>query len=213
VFIADEVMTGFGRTGRNFGIEHWDTTPDLITCAKGIAGGYAPLGAVLARPAFVDEVARRGSSFVIGHTSSGNPLSCATGTAVLRFVRDNGLVENAARQGNRLLGRLRELQERHPMIGDVRGMGLLVGIELVRDRATKEPFPPALGVAKRVGAATLERGLISYPGAGTVDGQRGDHLLYAPPLTITREQVDDLVAILDDSLTAVERGLADALAG
>ncbi len=207
VFIADEVMTGFGRTGRNFGIEHWGVTPDLITCAKGIAGGYAPLGAVLARPDFVDEVARRGQSFVIGHTSSGNPLSCATGSAVLRYVLDHGLVENAAEQGSRLLAGLEDLKTRHEIIGDVRGLGLLCGIEFVRDRATKEPFPPQLGLARRIGAATLERGLISYPGAGTVDGQSGDHLLYAPPLTISASQVDEVLAILDASLSAVEEAL------
>lgn len=207
VFIADEVMTGFGRTGRKFGIDHWEVLPDLITCAKGIAGGYAPLGAVLARPEFVDEVARGGASFVIGHTSSGNPLSCATGLAVLQYVLDHGLIENAAEQGERLLAGLRGLQDRHAIIGDVRGIGLLCGLEFVRDRATKDPFPAGFGLSKRVGAATLERGLISYPGSGTMDGQLGDHLLYAPPLTITGEQIDELVGILDESLTVVERQL------
>ncbi len=203
LFIADEVMTGFGRTGRNFAVDHWAVIPDLIACAKGISGGYAPLGAVLAKPEFVGEVRRRGSSFVIGHTSAGNPLSCAAGAAVLRYLRDHDLVRNAAEVGEHFLRRLRALQEGHPMIGDVRGMGLLLGIELVQDRATKAPFLPSLGVAKRVGAATLARGLVSYPGTGTVDGVMGDHLLYAPPLTITCSQVDDLVAILDESLAAV----------
>lgn len=107
------------------------------------------------------------------------------------------------------MDRLRALQARHPMIGDVRGMGLLIGVELVQDRVTKAPFPPGLSVAKRVGAATLARGLVSYPGTGTVDGAMGDHLLYAPPLTITCSQVDELVAILDESLAAV----ADEVAG
>lgn len=203
IFIADEVMTGFGRTGRNFALDHWGVVPDLLACAKGISGGYAPLGAVLAKPEFVGEVRRRGKSFVIGHTASGNPLSCAAGAAVLRYVRDHDLVRNAAEVGAYFLERLRELAARHPMIGDVRGLGLLLGIELVRDRATKEPFPPAWQVAKRIGAATLERGLVSYPGTGTVDGAMGDHLLYAPPLTITREQVDELVGILDESLAVV----------
>ncbi|MFM9108697.1 MAG: aspartate aminotransferase family protein [Chloroflexota bacterium] len=210
VFIADEVMTGFGRTGRKFGIDHWGVTPDLITCAKGIAGGYTPLGAVLARPEFVDEVARRGASFVIGHTASGNPLSCATGAAVLRYVLEHRLIGNAAEQGDRLLAGLRRLQERHDIIGDVRGLGLLCGVEFVRDRATKTPFPAALAVSKRIGAATMERGLISYPGAGTVDGQTGDHLLYAPPLTITAAQVDELLGILDESIAAVSRALPSA---
>ena len=204
LFIADEVMTGFGRTGRNFGLDHWGVVPDLVACAKGISGGYAPLGAVLAKPEFVGEIRRRGSSFVIGHTSAGNPLSCAAGAAVLRYILDHDLVANAATVGDHFLRRLRELTEHRPMIGDVRGLGLLVGVELVRDRATKESFPSDWQVGKRVAAATLERGLVSYPGTGTVDGIVGDHLLYAPPLTITPDQVDDLVAILDESLAAVE---------
>jgi adenosylmethionine-8-amino-7-oxononanoate aminotransferase len=203
LFIADEVMSGFGRTGRNFAVDHWDVVPDLIACAKGISGGYAPLGAVLVKPELVGAVRRRGNSFVIGHTASGNPVSCAVGVAVMRYIRDHNLVDNAAAVGEHFLTRLHDLAERHPMIGDVRGLGLLAAVEFVRDRETKEPFPPEWQVAKRAASATEARGLISYPIAGSADGIAGDHLLYAPPLTITREQIDDLVAILDDSLTAV----------
>jgi adenosylmethionine-8-amino-7-oxononanoate aminotransferase len=212
LFIADEVMTGFGRTGRNFGIDHWGVVPDLIACAKGIAAGYAPLGAVIARPEIVGEVRQRSGSFVIGHTASGNPISCAAGVAVLRYIMEHDLVRNAADVGAYFLGRLRALQQRHEIVGDVRGLGLLVGIELVRERATKEPFPAAWQISKRVSEATLERGLVSYPLQGTVDGLEGDHLLYGPPLIITREQIDELVAILDESLAAVTAE-AGALAG
>lgn len=208
LFIADEVMTGFGRTGKAWGLDHWGVIPDLIACAKGISGGYAPLGAVLAKPEFVGEIRSRSGSFVIGHTASGNPLSCAVGAAVLRYIRGHGLIENAEAVGGYFKARLLELAERHAMIGDVRGLGLLLGVELVRGRESKEPFPPAWGVGKRVGAATLERGLVSYPGAGTADGAAGDHLLYAPPLVITREQADEVVGILDESLGAVEMDLA-----
>lgn len=204
LFIADEVMTGFGRTGRNFAIEHWGVTPDLIASAKGIGGGYTSLGAVLVRPEIVDFVRRGSGAFVIGHTASGNPLACATAAAVLRYICHHNLVRNAAIVGNHFHGRLTELISSHPIIGEVRGLGLMQGIELVQDRATKVPFPKAQTIAKRIGAATLARGLISYPGSGSVDGQFGDHLLYTPPLTITAEQIDDLVTILDDSLTAVE---------
>jgi adenosylmethionine-8-amino-7-oxononanoate aminotransferase len=207
LFIADEVMTGFGRTGRRWGLDHWGVIPDLIVCAKGISGGYAPLGAVLAKPEFVGEVRSRSGSFVIGHTSSGNPMSCAAGAAVLRYILDNGLIENAATVGQYFKERLRDLAQRHEMIGDVRGLGLLLGIELVRDRVRKEPFPPAWRVSTRVGNATLARGLVSYPGAGTADGVAGDHLLYAPPLIVTRDQVDEIVRILDTSLTAVAADL------
>jgi adenosylmethionine-8-amino-7-oxononanoate aminotransferase len=207
LFIADEVMTGFGRTGRRWGMDHYGVIPDLIVCAKGISGGYAPLGAVLAKPEFVAEVRSRSGSFVIGHTSSGNALSCATGTAVLRYVLDHGLIENAATVGAYFKERLQALAGQHAMIGDVRGLGLLLGVELVRDRDTKEPFPPAWAVGQRIGAATLARGLVSYPGAGTADGVAGDHLLYAPPLVITPEQVDEVIAILNDSLAAVASDL------
>jgi len=203
LLIADEVMTGFGRTGRHFGIDHWGVIPDLIACAKGMGGGYTPLGAVLVRPGFVSEVRERSGSFVIGHTSSGNPLSCATGSAVLQYILDHDLVQQAAVTGTYLLAQLRELARHQPIVGDVRGLGLLAGIELVQDRTTKQPFPVELRVAARVGAATLERGLVSYPGSGSADGSAGDHLLYAPPLTITRDQVDELVIALDQSLTAV----------
>ena len=168
---------------------------------------------MLVKPEFVGEVRRRGSSFVIGHTSAGNPLACAAGAAVLRYILDHDLVANAAVVGEHFLARLRELAARQPMIGDVRGLGLLVGVELVQDRTTKEPFPAAWQVGKRVAVATLERGLVSYPGTGTVDGMVGDHLLYAPPLTIMQEQVDELVAILDESLAAVGQEIGvDALA-
>src|SRR5215207_10670355 len=207
LFIADEVMTGFGRTGRRWGLDHWNVVPDLIVCAKGISGGYAPLGAVLAKPEFVGEVRSRSGSFVIGHTSSGNPLSCAAGAAVLRYILDKGLIENAATVGKYFKERLGELAQRQEMVGDVRGLGLLLGVELVRDRATKEPFPPAWRVSTRVGNATLARGLVSYPGAGTADGVAGDHLLYAPPLVVDRDQVDEIVAILDESLTVVAADL------
>ena len=208
LFIADEVMTGFGRTGKRFGIEHWDVEPDLIACAKGISGGYAPLGAVIVKSELVGEVRGRGSSFVIGHTSAGNPLSCAAGVAVLRYLTEHDLTRNAAEVGSYLLGQLKELQGHHPIVGDVRGLGLLLGVELVRDRATKAPFPAAWQVSKRVGQATLERGLVSYPMTGSVDGVLGDHLLYAPPLILTRAQADELVAILEDSLAAVAADLA-----
>jgi len=207
LFIADEVMTGFGRTGEKFGIDHWGVKPDLIACAKGIAGGYAPLGAVITTPEIVGEVRGRGNSFVIGHTASGNPLSCATGVAVMRYVIENELIANAKDVGGYFLETLRSLAERHPIIGDVRGLGLLVGIELVADRATKLPFNPELGVSKQIGSATMERGLVSYPLQGTVDGVAGDHLLYTPPLTISRSQIDELAGILDSSLSAVAESL------
>jgi adenosylmethionine-8-amino-7-oxononanoate aminotransferase len=203
LFIADEVMTGFGRTGRKFGIDHWEVTPDLIACAKGVAGGYTPLGAVLVRPDIVGEVRGRGGSLVVGHTYGGNPLSCATASAVLRYILDHDLIQRAADVGVYFMRSLQQLKERHEIIGDVRGLGLLLGVEFVSDRVTNAPFPPEMQVAKRIAAATFERGLVSYPGQGAVDGASGDHLLYAPPLIITEPQIDELVEILGQSVSAV----------
>jgi adenosylmethionine-8-amino-7-oxononanoate aminotransferase len=202
-------MTGFGRTGQAFGINHWGEVPDIITCAKGIAGGYSPLGAVIARSEIVSEVRQHSGSFVIGGTASGNPLSCATAIAVMQYIREHNLITNSADVGWHFLERLKDLKEEHEIIGDVRGMGLMVGIEFVRNRDTKEPFPAQAAVAKRISDETFARGLLSYPGQGSVDGTNGDHILYTPPLTITRAQVDDLVDILDESIAVVERELAE----
>jgi adenosylmethionine-8-amino-7-oxononanoate aminotransferase len=207
LLIADEVMTGFGRTGNAFGISHWGVTPDLISCAKGISGGYAPLGAVLAREGIVQEVRQRSGSFMIGGTASGNPLSCAISTAVLTYILEHDLIANAAGSGSYFLERLTDLMTRHPIVGDVRGMGLLVGLEFVQDRTSRDPFPTSLGVARRISDETFRRGLLSYPGQGSADGTAGDHIMYAPPLTITRGQIDELVTILDQSLSTVGSGL------
>jgi adenosylmethionine-8-amino-7-oxononanoate aminotransferase len=208
LLIADEVMTGFGRTGQNFGIDHWGETPDLITCAKGIAGGYSPLGAVIAKSGIVSEVRQRSGSFMIGGTASGNPLSCAVASAVLTYTLEHQLVINATEVGWHFLNRLKRLKQQHPIIGDVRGLGMLVGLEFVRDRGTKEPFPVETGVAKRISAETFARGLLSYPGQGSADGTDGDHIMYAPPLTMTCAQVDELIEILDASIDVVETELA-----
>lgn len=207
LFIADEVMTGFGRTGKKFGIDHWQATPDLIACAKGISGGYTPLGAVLVRPEIVGQVRGTGGSFVIGHTAGGNPLSTAIGKAVLEYTVKHRLIDNAEIVGSYFKEKLVELMGRHPIMGDVRGLGLMLGIELVKNRETKEPFAVDVRASKRVGDATFERGLVSYPGQGTVDGVVGDHLLYTPPLVISRPQIDEMIEILDASLHSVERDL------
>jgi adenosylmethionine-8-amino-7-oxononanoate aminotransferase len=208
LLIADEVMTGFGRTGQAFGIDHWGEVPDLITCAKGIAAGYTPLGAVIAKSEIIEDVRQRSGSFVIGGTASGNPLSCAVSAAVLQYVLDHQLIVNATEVGWHFDKQLKALKERHSIVGDVRGLGMLVGLEFVRSRETKEPFPVETGVAARISAETFARGLLSYPGQGTADGTKGDHIMYAPPLTMSCAQVDDLIEILDESISAVEAALA-----
>jgi adenosylmethionine-8-amino-7-oxononanoate aminotransferase len=193
LLIADEVMTGMGRTGRNFAVEHWDVKPDILVSAKGLSSGYAPLGTVLASKEIVDAISTGSGAFLHGFTYNAHPVSLAAGRAVLRYLRRKGLVaaadsscpETAGGQFKKALENLRE----EKAVGDVRGIGLLWGLEFVADKASKRPFLPDQNFAGRVGAAASKRGLLVYPMQGCVDGVSGDHLLLAPPATITSEQI------------------------
>ncbi|MBI5878881.1 MAG: aspartate aminotransferase family protein [Chloroflexi bacterium] len=206
LFIADEVITGFGRTGRNFGIEHWGVTPDIITSAKGLSGGYAPLGAVLAHDRVRDAFAQAGAAFVHGYTMSSNPLAAAVGVAVLDIIEGERLVERVAALEAGFFARGRSLLK-HRTVGEVRGKGLLMGIELVRDQHTKEPFPPGQRANAQLAAIALRCGLVIYPGGGTADGVNGDHFLLCPPFTISTVELDELFGKLDESLTEFEQSL------
>jgi adenosylmethionine-8-amino-7-oxononanoate aminotransferase len=204
LFIADEVMCGCGRTGRHFAVEHWDVVPDILVAAKGLASGYAPLAATIVSHEIHDTFLRGSGRFIHGYTYGGNPLSCATGLAVLRLMREWRLPERAAAHGEYLRAGLETLYK-HPIVGDVRGKGLMLGIELVKSRETKEPFPAELRLNEKVGSIAFARGLIVYPGGGGVDGSRGDHILLGPPLVITKQEIDELVAILDETLAQAAR--------
>lgn len=207
LLIADEVMTGVGRTGAPFAIDHWGVVPDMIVVGKGCSAGYTPLGAVIAR-GFIHDAIRDGSgAFEHGFTYSANPLSAATGAAVLDVVRRRRLVRRARALGPLLERILRGAAERHPIVGDVRGLGLFWGMELVSDRTTRAPFDPSLKVARRVGSEARRRGLLLYPGSGTADGVRGDHVIVAPPLVITKPELALLGRLLDATLGAVEAAL------
>lgn len=200
LMIADEVMTGVGRCGLNFAIDADGVRPDAIVVGKGLAAGYAPLAGVLAS-AEVYETVRAGSGrFTHGFTYNGHPVSAAAGAAVLRIVEREGLVEAARERGARLLEGLRGLRERHPAVLEARGRGMLLGLVL-GDPATGEPFPEP-GLADRVGAAAFERGLVVYPGSGAWDGERGDHLLLGPPLSVSDAEVDEMLGLLDAALEA-----------
>jgi adenosylmethionine-8-amino-7-oxononanoate aminotransferase len=204
LFIADEVMSGVGRTGRAFGIQHWDAQPDLLVAGKGLASGYAPLAGVAVGEHVHAMFLELGHAFVHGFTYAGHPVSCAAGVAALDIVEREHLIERADAMGAKLGAGLAELAERHPIVGDARGLGLLRGIELVADRDTKEPFPRERGVAERLGALTMERGLLVYPGFAQIDGVRGDQALIAPPLVIDDAELAELLSMLDDSLGALE---------
>jgi len=193
LLIADEVMTGMGRTGRNFAVEHWDVKPDILVTAKGLSSGYAPLGAVIATKKVVDAIAAGSGAFLHGFTYNAHPISLAAGRAVLRYLQSRRLVEAA--DSNRLgttaasLKQALEGLREEKSVGDVRGIGLLWAIEFVADKQTKRPFPPDQSFSSRVGAAALKRGLLVYPMQGSFDGTAGDHLLLAPPAIITQDQI------------------------
>jgi len=194
LLVVDEVMTGFGRTGRHFAIEHWGVVPDLMTVAKGMGAGYFPIGAVIARERIWEAFLRGSGKFVHGHTYGANPLACRVGCAVLDYYTEHDLAKNSADIGQYLLDGLLTVLHSHPNVGDVRGKGLMIGIELVQDRDTKMPFPQGGGqAAERFTRIALEEGVVVYPGGGAVDGVLGDHFLVGPPLIITKEQADELI--------------------
>jgi hypothetical protein len=209
LLIDDEVMTGFGRAGRWFAIETWRVTPDVITMAKGAAGGYWPLSITAVKGEHV-EVIRQGGrgDFAHGGTFSHHAVGAAAGLATLRYLQKHDLIAASAAKGERLKAKLQAALGDHPHVGDIRGQGLMLGLEFVADRAAKEPFPAAVRLACRLGDTAFERGLIIYPGQGTADGVNGDHTLIAPPFIITDEQMDEVVAILAESLEAVLTGPA-----
>jgi taurine--2-oxoglutarate transaminase len=201
LLIADEVMAGFGRTGKWFGVENWDVVPDILTVAKGINSGYVPLGAMIVRKPIADWV--RDKYFAGGLTYSGHPLACASAVASIEAFKEEGVVENSAEMGGVFAEKLRELQEKHPSIGDVRGLGCFWGIELVKDRETREPLVPfnasgeAFAPVARVSKAALELGLYLMT--------HWNVIMVCPPLTITRDEIDEGIGILDEALSiAVE---------
>jgi adenosylmethionine-8-amino-7-oxononanoate aminotransferase len=193
LLIADEVMTGMGRTGRNFAVDHWKVAPDILVTAKGLSSGYAPLGAVIASRKLVDAIAAGTGAFLHGFTYNAHPISLAAGRAVLRHLQAAKLVEasdssqpgTAAAHFKQTLESLRN----QGAVGDVRGIGLLWAVEFVADKPSQRPFPADQNFAGRVAAAASKRGLLVYPMQGSVDGIRGDHLLLAPPAVITQDQI------------------------
>jgi adenosylmethionine-8-amino-7-oxononanoate aminotransferase len=208
LFIADEVMTGWGRTGKMWGINHWEVTPDIIATAKGMTAGYTPLSAIIARDGIWSVLEANHSPFKAGHTLNANAVSCAGAIAVINYMRFNDLPANAAARGEQALDGLGRIMAAHSSIGDVRGRGLMFGFEFVEDRATKEPFSPALKVSSLLEKAALRHGLVTYPCTGTVDGGPGDMVLMAPPLTITAQEMDDLLTILDLAIGEVEEAIS-----
>ena len=202
LLILDEVMCGMGRTGSLFACEQDGVAPDMVCIAKGLGAGYQPIGAVLVTEAIYRAFEDGSGAFQHGHTYMGHATACAAALAVQRKVRDAGLLDNVRRQGAALAQALDDRLGNHAHVGDIRGRGLFLGVELVADRATKEPLDPTLKVHARIKRAAMARGLICYPGDGTADGARGDHILLAPPFIIDAGQVADLVDRLGDAIDA-----------
>ncbi len=206
LLILDEVMCGMGRTGTLHACEAEGVAPDLLVIAKGLGGGYQPIGAVLAQAKIVDAFAQGSGSFQHGHTYLGHAVACAAALAVQQVIVRDSLLQAVQRQGAGLQQRLRAAFGEHPHIGDIRGRGLFQAIELVADRAHKTPFDPARRLHLRIKAEAMARGLMVYPMGGTVDGQRGDHVLLAPPFIIDDAQLDDLVGRLREAVDAAIAG-------
>ncbi|SDE81336.1 aspartate aminotransferase family protein [Limimaricola pyoseonensis] len=206
LLILDEVMCGMGRTGTLHACEQEGIAPDLMTVAKGLGGGYQPIGAVLLSQKIYDAIAGGSGFFQHGHTYMGHPMAAAAALAVQEVIARDNLLENVREMGAHLRARLEEVLGDHPKVGDIRGRGLFQGIELVADRATKAPFDPDLKLHARIKAQAMGQGLMCYPMGGTIDGQRGDHVLLAPPFIVTRDDVDEIVARL---AKAIDLALAE----
>jgi adenosylmethionine-8-amino-7-oxononanoate aminotransferase len=202
LLILDEVMCGMGRTGTLHACEQEGISPDIIAIAKGLGGGYAPIGAVLMQDRIFAALAEGSGAFQHSHTFMGHPLACAAALTVQRVIRRDNLLANVRQQGAYLMRRLNERFGNHPFVGDVRGRGLFQAVELVADRGTKAPFDPALKLAARVKRAAMARGLMVYPMSGTADGARGDHVLLAPPFIVDAPVVDTIVERLGDAVDA-----------
>jgi adenosylmethionine-8-amino-7-oxononanoate aminotransferase len=206
LLILDEVMCGMGRTGSLHACEQEGVSPDLMALAKGLGGGYAPIGALLMQSKIFNAIADGSGVFRHSHTYTGHSLACASALAVQRVMRRDKLLANVSAQGARLARRLNERFGNHPCVGDVRGRGLLQALELVADRASKKPFDAKLKLHARVKREAMARGLMVYPMGGTVDGERGDHVLLAPPFIIDAPLVDTIVERLGEAIDAATTG-------
>jgi adenosylmethionine-8-amino-7-oxononanoate aminotransferase len=203
LLIADEVMTGLGRTGANFAVDHWNVIPDMLTMAKGLGGGYVPIGAVAVREKVREAFWKGSGKFAHGFTYGSNPVAAAAGVAVLKYVSEHNLIENSKSMGRYLLDGLSKIAENHQFIGDVRGLGLMTGIEFVEDKRTKKPFDPKRAVTNKLINTALDRGLMLYTAANCADGIKGDAVMIAPPLTVTKDEIDMILGLFEEVISDV----------
>ena len=202
LLIADEVMSGMGRTGKPFASEHWDLEPDIILTGKGIASGYAPLGAVIVAPRVAEAFEKGSAAFTHGFTYQAHPVATAAGNAVFDYLEAHKLFERVTPAGEVLRKELAVL-ESHAHVGQVRGLGLLQAVEFVKDKATREPFPKEANIAEKIRQAALQRNVLTYPTQGCVDGYRGDHVLLAPPFIVEDKESKLIAEALTYALSIV----------
>ncbi|MGA8714457.1 MAG: aspartate aminotransferase family protein, partial [Roseiarcus sp.] len=202
LLILDEVMCGMGRTGTLHACEQEGVTPDLMTIAKGLGGGYQPIGAVMLTKRIFEAFANGSGAFQHGHTYMGHPMAAAAALAVQEVIERDDLIANVVAMGDLLQRRLAERFANNPFVGDIRGRGLFRALELVEDRASKRPFDPALKMHAHVKREAMARGLVVYPMGGTIDGVQGDHVLLAPPFIVNPEQVETIVERLGEAVDA-----------
>ncbi|MCM2531921.1 aspartate aminotransferase family protein [Neobacillus pocheonensis] len=209
LFIADEVMTGFGRTGTMLACEQWGIIPDIVALGKGMGAGYAPIAAALASEKIMAPILAGSKSVMSGHTLSANPQSCAVSLAVLEYVERNEIMKDVECKGVYLRNQLDKLKNQFSFIGDVRGKGLLLGIEFVEDRDSKKPFSRKASITKKIVSIAKEKGLLVYPAGAGIDGVNGDSIIISPPLTITKREIEELALLLKESLEALSSYLKD----
>lgn len=206
LLIADEIMTGIGRTGKSFGVDNWGVVPDIICAAKAMSGGYSPVGGMFVRTPLAAVLKEGSGAFIHGHTYNGNPVTAASVVATMKFIKEHHVFENAAIQGE-YLGKLMNQLLDNPIVGEVRGLGLMRGVEIVSDKKTREPFAPSVKAAQKLTQECLARGLVVYPGSGQADGVSGDQFMVAPPLIAKKEEIDEIVSRLEEALKATAKAL------
>ncbi|KAL3461977.1 pyridoxal phosphate-dependent transferase [Aspergillus heterothallicus] len=215
LLIFDEIMCGLGRTGAQHAWQHDDVAPDIQTVGKVLGGGYGPVSAVLVNERVINALKRGSGSFAHGQTYQAQPLGCVAALATQRYIKENNLVENARRMGDYLGEQLKTHLEDHPIVGDIRGRGLFWGVELVRDKLTKVPLDPELGLAKRIRARGLEKGyeVCIFSATGAADGWKGDQFLIAPAFTVQKNDVDEIVRRVVKVMESVWKDIHTALGG
>lgn len=207
LLIADEVMTGMGRTGAVLACGHDGVMPDIAALGKGLSGGYTPIAAALVSEKVMEPIKKGSGSIMSGHTFSANPLSCATSLAVIEYLEQHDIISQVEQKGSYLRMKLKELQKKFPFIGDIRGKGLLIGVECVEDATEKIPFPQALDATNRIVGLAQQNGLLLYPSQAGNDGVNGDAFIVAPPLIISVHEMDELALRLERTLAVWQKEL------